>query len=128
VVYAKRPFGGPGQVIEYLGRYTHKIAISNHRLQKVDEQNTTFSYKDYKSNGSNKQMTLGNGAFIGRFVLHILPVRFVRIRHYGMLSSTWKRARFAALQKRLKMPAPSIETKTKRICPSKYIFYNIGVH
>ena len=118
VVYAKRPFGGPKQVIEYLGRYTHKIAISNHRLQQVDEQNTTFSYKDYKNNGRKKQMTLGNGEFIRRFALHILPLRFVRIRHYGMLSSTWKRAKFAELRKRLKMPATPIEVKTKlHRCP-----------
>jgi Putative transposase len=88
VVYAKRLFGEPKQVIEYLGRYTHKIAISNNRLQNVDETSTTFSYKDYKSNGAKKEMTLGNGEFIRRFALHILPLRFMRIRHYGMLSST----------------------------------------
>lgn len=118
VVYAKRPFGGPKQVIEYLGRYTHKIAISNHRLQNVDETGTTFSYKDYKSNGSKKQMTLGNGEFIRRFSLHILPLRFVRIRHYGMLSSTWKRAKFTALRKRLKMQTPVSDIKTKlHRCP-----------
>jgi Putative transposase/Transposase zinc-binding domain len=118
VVYAKRPFGGPRQVIEYLGRYTHKIAISNHRLQNVDETSTTFSYKDYKSSGSKKQMTLSNGEFIRRFALHILPLRFVRIRHYGIFSSTWKRAKFVELRKRLKMPATPIEIETKlHRCP-----------
>lgn len=116
VVYAKRPFGGPKQVIEYLGRYTHKIAISNHRLQQADETNTTFSYKDYKSHGRKKQMTLSNQAFIRRFAMHILPLRFVRIRHYGILSSTWKRAKFIALKKQLKMPTPKNEIKTKLHC------------
>jgi hypothetical protein len=77
VVYAKLPFGGPQQVIEYLGRYTHKIAISNHRLLQVDESSTTFSYKDYKSNGCKKGMTLSNAEFIRRFAMHILPLRFL---------------------------------------------------
>lgn len=118
VVYAKRPFGGPKQVIEYLGRYTHKIAISNRRLQSVDEHNTTFSYKDYKAGGSKKQMTLTNGEFIRRFAQHILPHRFVRIRHYGILSSTWKRVKFAALRKRLKLLPPRQEMITKlHRCP-----------
>ena len=118
VVYAKRPFGGPRQVIEYLGRYTHKIAISNHRLQNVDQTNTTFSYKDYKSNGGKKQMTLSNPEFIRRFAMHILPLRYVRIRHYGILSSTWKRAKFEKLRMQLKLPATKIEFKTKlHSCP-----------
>lgn len=118
VVYAKRPFGGPKQVIEYLGRYTHKIAISNHRLQNVDQANTTFSYKDYKSNGGKKQMTLSNEEFIRRFAMHILPLRYVRIRHYGILSSTWKRAKFEKLRAQLKMPARKIEIATKlHACP-----------
>jgi hypothetical protein len=116
VVYAKRPFGGPKQVIEYLGRYTHKIAISNHRLQNVDEAGTTFSYKDYKSRDFKKQMTLSNPEFIRRFAMHILPLRFVRIRHFGMLSSTWKRGKFAELRTQLKVPAPAIEVKTKLHC------------
>jgi hypothetical protein len=119
VVYAKRPFGGPGQVIEYLGRYTHKIAISNHRLQQVDEQSTTFVYKDYKTKACKKQITLSNPEFIRRFAMHILPHRFVRIRHYGILSSTWKRAKFAALRVRLKMEPVKWEVKTKlHRCPS----------
>jgi hypothetical protein len=116
VVYAKRPFGGPKQVIEYLGRYTHKIAISNHRLQNVDETNTTFNFKDYKSNGNKKTMTLNNEEFIRRFAMHILPLRFVRIRHYGILSSTWKRAKFLELRKQLKMPTLKVEIKTKLHC------------
>ena len=118
MVYAKRPFGGPRQVIEYLGRYTHKVAISNHRLKEVNNKEVTFSYRDYKTGGSNKQITLCNQEFVRRFSQHILPKRFVRIRHYGILSSTWKRGRLQALQKELKVPPSGKAIKTLlRRCP-----------
>jgi hypothetical protein len=90
VVYAKQAFGGPKQVIEYLGRYTHKIAISNHRLLNVAENEVIFSYKDYRQEGVRKVMTLNPSEFVRRFSLHILPKGFVRIRHYGILSSSRK--------------------------------------
>lgn len=89
VVYAKEPFAGPEQVIEYLGRYTHKVAISNHRLKEVSDKEVRFAYKDYRD-GKQKQMSLSGVEFLRRFSLHILPSRFVRIRHYGLLSSTRK--------------------------------------
>lgn len=89
VVYAKRPFASPGAVIDYLGRYTHKIAISNHRLLSVDKDRVRFRYKDYRD-GSNKVMELTPMEFIRRFAQHILPRGFVRIRHYGILSSRKK--------------------------------------
>lgn len=92
VVYAKRPFGNPSSVIEYLGRYTHKIAISNHRLLSVENGKVTFSYKDYRKEAKKQNMTLDAMEFIRRFSLHILPKRFVRIRHYGILSSTVKKS------------------------------------
>ena len=98
VVYAKRPFGGPKQVIEYLGRYTHKVAISNHRIKAVTADKVTFSYKDYRHGGQKGEMTLHPREFVRRFAQHILPIRFVRIRHYGILSSTWKRGKLQALQ------------------------------
>lgn len=101
VVYAKRPFGNVNSVIEYLGRYTHKIAISNHRINEITPQNVTFTYKDYKENGIKKQMTLTHEEFIRRFAMHILPKRFVKIRHYGFLSSTWKREKLKTLQQKL---------------------------
>lgn len=108
VVYAKRPFGGPKQVIEYLGRYTHKVAISNHRIEKVTESEVTFRYKDYRDGGKPRTMTLGNKEFARRFSQHILPHRFVRIRHYGILSSSWKRGRLGSLQDSLHVrPADS---------------------
>ena len=118
VVYAKRPFGGPRQVIEYLGRYTHKVAISNHRLKTVTENEVSFTYKDYKDGGSKKLMTLGNEEFVRRFAQHILPHRFVRIRHCGILSSSWKRGKLQALQQSLHVIRPPEKIKTLlRKCP-----------
>jgi len=118
VVYAKRPFGGPKQVIEYLGRYTHKVAISNHRLLEVTDTDVSFSYRDYRENGRQKVMELTHEEFIRRFAQHILPLRFVRIRHYGILSSTWKRGKLQALQSDLKIKIPEVKAKTLlRKCP-----------
>lgn len=88
LVYAKQPFFGPKQVIEYLGRYTHKIAISNHRIKRIEDDGTVhFTWKDYKQGNQRKIMALSAHEFLRRFCLHILPRGFVRIRHYGMLSS-----------------------------------------
>lgn len=113
-MYAKRPFGGPESVVEYLGRYTHKIAISNHRLQGVDDDGVCFSYKDYRHGAQKKSMRLSLDDFTKRFALHILPKRFVRIRHYGFLSSTWKRLKFKKLQEELpECPAVKKEETTQ---------------
>jgi Putative transposase/Transposase zinc-binding domain len=90
VVYAKRPFGSPKHVIEYLGRYTHKVAISNHRIVDIQNNQVTFRYKDYRDECKVKVMTLQTMEFIRRFSLHILPKGFMRIRHYGILSSSRK--------------------------------------
>jgi len=90
VVYAKRPFAGPQSVIEYLGRYTHKIAISNHRIKNIENGKVSFSYKDYKQGSVKKEMSLDAMEFIRRFSLHVLPKGFVRIRHYGICSSSAK--------------------------------------
>jgi len=118
VVYAKRPFGGPAQVIEYLGRYTHKVAISNHRIEDVSDSKTTFSYKDYRTGGKTKRITLENSEFVRRFSMHILPLRFVRIRHYGILSSSWKRCKLRQLQDELSVKRPQSCVNTKlRKCP-----------
>jgi putative transposase len=87
VVYAKPPFGGPERVLDYLGRYTHRVAISNHRLQKLRDGRVTFSYKDYKDEQQQKLMTLSADEFLRRFLLHILPEGFQRIRHYGLFSN-----------------------------------------
>jgi hypothetical protein len=87
VVYSKPPFGGPAQVLEYLGRYTHRVAISNDRLLSLENGNVTFRYKDYKDGNLQKTMTLEAEEFIRRFLLHVLPSGFVRIRHYGFLAN-----------------------------------------
>ena len=90
VVYARQPFAGPPQVIEYLGRYTHRIAISNHRIKSIEDGKVSFSYKDYRQGGIQKVMALDACEFLRRFCLHILPPGFVKIRHYGILASRAK--------------------------------------
>lgn len=90
VVYAKQPFAGPKEVIEYLGRYTHRIAISNHRIKSIEDGKVNFSYKDYRQGGAQKTMPLDACEFLRRFCLHILPPGFMKIRHYGILASRAK--------------------------------------
>ena len=87
VVYAKAAFGGPLQVLRYLGRYTHRVAISNHRLLAFDGERVTFRWKDYAGGGKQRKMTLLATEFLRRFFLHVLPKGFVRIRHFGFLSN-----------------------------------------
>jgi hypothetical protein len=100
VVFAKQPFASPKNVIEYLGRYTHKIAISNHRIRNIDYQNrqVIFTAKDYRKGGKKSMVKLSTQEFIRRFALHILPKGFTRIRHYGILSSSWKKEKLPRLQ------------------------------
>ena len=118
VVYAKRAFGSATSVIEYLGRYTHKVAITNGRIKSVDKDHVLFAYKDYKDNNKQKQMRLTNQEFVRRFALHVLPKGFVRIRHYGILSSTWKRKKLKDLQERLKVVPLQTTAATKlHKCP-----------
>jgi len=103
VVFAKKPFSGVNSVVEYLGRYTHKVAISNHRITAINKVSETisFQYKDYKANGVKKISTINSMEFVRRFSLHILPKGFVRIRHYGILSSTAKTKTIVAIRKQL---------------------------
>lgn len=111
VVFAKQPFTGPQSVVEYLGRYTHKIAISNHRLKQVDDSHVTFSYKDYKHGSAKKEMVLDAGGFIRRYALHILPKGLVRIRHYGILSSTSKTRSAIIIKNQLPPAKPLVNTR-----------------
>ena len=105
VVYAKEPFGGPPQVIEYLGRYTHKVAISNSRISSVGKQGqVTFNYKDYADEGKVKSMTLEGLEFIRRFEQHILPRRFCKIRSYGLYGNHKRHERVQLILKALKLP------------------------
>jgi hypothetical protein len=103
VVYAKKPFAGPEAVLAYLSRYTHRVAIANSRLTKVDEQHVSFTYKDYRLKGraKRKTMQLGTMEFMRRFMLHVLPSRFHRIRHFGLLAS---RTKLALARRLLVMP------------------------
>jgi len=106
-VYAKAPLGGPQAVIEYLGRYTHKVAISNHRITSIDEEHDTvnFDYKDYSDDSKQKQMTLNGGEFIRRFEQHILPKGFTKIRTYGYLANRNRHHRINEVLKEMKLPA-----------------------
>ncbi|MGF6371644.1 hypothetical protein OKW40_004394 [Paraburkholderia sp. RAU6.4a] len=107
VVYAKRPFAGPGAVLAYLSRYTHRVAISNQRLIALDARGVTFRWKDYRARGHTryKTMTLEAGEFMRRFLLHVLPSGFHRIRHYGLLANPVRRHNLATLRALLHAPA-----------------------
>lgn len=114
VVYAKAPFAGPESVIEYLGRYTHKTAISNHRLQGVEEGKITFRYKDYRNGSKQKSMQLAAMEFLRRFCLHILPPGFRRMRHYGILSNFHKAKALAAARASLGVDPATLPPKKPR--------------
>ncbi len=104
IVYAKKPFASPKTVVEYLGRYSHKIAISNHRLTAVNDKTVSFTYKDYRKGGKQKPATLSGVEFLRRFSSHILPAGFVRIRHYGFLASRNKTSQLNIAKTELKQP------------------------
>jgi hypothetical protein len=99
IAYAKRPFAGPQQVLEYLGRYTHRVAISNNRIVSIENGKVTFTYRDRKRNGEVKNMTLDAGEFIRRFLLHVLPNGFMKIRYFGFLANTNKNKCIPLLRK-----------------------------
>jgi hypothetical protein len=107
VVYAKRPFGGPQAVLAYLSRYTHRVAIANSRLVACDRTGVTFRWKDYRAEGRDRQkvMTLATGEFIRRFLIHVLPHGFHRIRHYGLLASATRADNIARARRLLDGPA-----------------------
>ncbi len=109
VVYAKAPFGGPDKAIEYLGRYTHKVAITNHRLISNTDGKVSFRYKNYNSADSQRQrvMTLEAHEFIRRFLLHTIPAGFQRIRHYGLCANRNRQANQALSRQLLRAPSPS---------------------
>ena len=104
VVYAKAPVGGPQQVLEYLGRYTHRVAIANERLLHADDQQVSFRWKDYRHPQRPKTMTLSGSEFLRRFLLHILPPGFPRIRHYGWLANRRRRENLALCRALLRAP------------------------
>ena len=101
VVYAKKPFAGPEQVLDYVGRYTHRVAISNNRLLDIEEDKVTFRYKDYRHDAQQKTMTVEAEEFIRRFLLHVLPEGFQRIRYYGFLGNRYREQKLALCRKLL---------------------------
>jgi len=107
VVYAKPPFGGPEQVLKYLARYTHRVALSNHRLVKLEHGRVTFRYKDYADERKEKLLTLSAEEFLRRFLQHVLPKGFTKIRHYGLLSNRQRQARLR-LARRLLLPITAL--------------------
>jgi len=111
VVYAKRPFGGPQAVLAYLSRYTHRVAIANSRLIACDRTGVTFRWKDYRADGRERQkiMTLATGEFIRRFLIHVLPHGFHRIRHYGLFASGTRADNIARARRLLDVPAAQPE-------------------
>ncbi len=106
VVYGKPPFAGPEQVLAYLGRYTHRIAISNSRLVRIDGHQVTFHWKDYRTGGGQKVMTLDAHEFIRRFLLHTVPDGFHRIRHYGLLANGHRQLKLDLCRSLLDVPPP----------------------
>ena len=119
IVYAKKPFAGPEQVLRYLARYTHRIAISNRRIIALDDQSVTFTWKDYRDGAKQKRMTLGAHEFIRRFLLHVLPKGFQRIRHYGFLANGHRKAKLATIRKLLDTAPPEpVATETPRDEPT----------
>ena len=125
VVYAKPPFGSPEQVLKYLARYTHRVAISNRRIQSFDNGKVSFSWKDYASGNQKRTMTLSSVEFIRRFLLHVLPTGFMRIRYYGFLA---KPASSGETPTRTKTPHRPIELNPKRLRKSRTSRTSTGLH
>jgi hypothetical protein len=119
VVYAKRPFAGPGQVLAYLSRYTHRIAISNRRLVAQGHGRVTFTWRDYAHGAAQKRMTLDAAEFIRRFLLHVLPDGFQRIRHYGFLANGQRKAKLAHIRRLLDAAPAAIDAATEEPAPSE---------
>jgi hypothetical protein len=119
VVYAKRPFAGPEAVLAYLSRYTHRVAISNQRLIAMDERGVTFRYKDYRAKGRtrHKTMTLSANEFMRRFLLHVLPGGFHRIRHYGFIANAERKENLAKARELLQV-VPTVTAQDEQAVAS----------
>ena len=121
VVYAKRPFGGPQAVLAYLSRYTHRVAIANSRLIACDRTGVTFRWKDYRADGRERQkvMTLATDEFIRRFLIHVLPHGFHRIRHYGLFASGTRADNIARARELLAVAKPEGEPASAAVDPEQ---------
>jgi hypothetical protein len=125
VVYAKQPFGGPRQVINYLGRYTHRTAISNHRISEVGTRTVTFKWNDYKNKYAKRLTSIPGEEFLRLFCMHILPPGFTRIRHYGFLSSASKNKSLPIIRASLKAVPPVKEPKKPLL---ESVFEKLGIN
>jgi hypothetical protein len=113
VVYAKKPFAGPQQVLDYVGRYTHRVAISNNRILNIEDGQVTFRYKDYRNGSQQKTMTLSADEFIRRFLLHVLPEGFHRIRYYGFLGNRYRKEKLEQCRQLLGMVSREPDSPTE---------------
>ena len=113
VVYAKPPFGGPSQVLDYLGRYTHRVALSNDRLVRMEDDQVTFGWKDYRRDYRPRTMTLAAAEFIRRYLLHVLPTGFQRIRHYGLLANRTRAVKLAVCRRLFGVAEGVAESKAR---------------
>lgn len=130
VVYSQAPMTGAEKVVEYLGRYSHRVAISNSRIKEVTDTSVTFDYKDYRQKGKHKLTTLTGEEFLHRFSQHILPAGFVRIRHYGFLASC-NRGKLRNVQEQMNVPCSPVKRerkKWKEVCADKWEQYNLCPH
>ncbi len=119
VVYAKPPFAGPQQVVDYVGRYTHRVAISNHRIVDIADGQVKFNWRDYRDNNQQKTMPLSADEFIRRFLLHVLPSRFHRIRYYGFLGNRYRKEQLESCRQLLGMTPPT-ESSAEPATPEDY--------
>jgi hypothetical protein len=119
VVYAKPPFAGPQQVLDYVGRYTHRVAISNHRIVAIENGQVKFKWRDYRHNNQQKTMPLSADEFIRRFLLHVLPSGFHRIRYYGFFGNRYRKEKLEQCRQLLGM-APAKESSSQPTTPEDY--------
>jgi hypothetical protein len=119
IVYAKPPFAGPQQVVDYVGRYTHRVAISNHRIVDIQGGEVKFTWRDYRHNNQQKTMTLSADQFIGRFLLHVLPSGFHRIRYFGFLANPHRQEKLEQCRQLLGM-APPTKSSSDTATPEDY--------
>jgi hypothetical protein len=125
VVYSKPPFAGPAKLLDYLSRYTHRVAINNSRLLRCRDGNVTFSYRDRRDGDRRKQLTLSADKFIGRFLTHVLPGRFMRIRHYGFLANRHKQTQLARIRKLIGAQPTTTNALTKT--PKQWLLEAVGI-
>ena len=128
IVYTKETFAGAQEVFRYLGKYTHRIAISNHRIVSCDDENVTFMAKDYKDGAKYKPLTIPGETFLSRFLLHVLPKGFVRIRYYGILSCRCKKEKMTLCRNLLGCEKYLSKLRDKTVAEKLLILYNRDIH